>query len=90
MSSVNDFMHDLLSTAREATIDAAKDVFIDGFEDAANICLGVLSNNIDGLLKKIKSGSYLSNEEQFLLSRLTEIKSETEEYLRNYLNAGNG
>jgi hypothetical protein len=51
---------------------------------AANVCVGVLSETIDGLLKQIKSGSYLSDQEQFLLSKLNELKSQTENALSDF------
>ncbi|MBB5871895.1 hypothetical protein F4553_005274 [Allocatelliglobosispora scoriae] len=84
MSSVNGFMRDVLDGVRKRVNDRDDDVFADGFNEATSICVGILSKNIDDLLNQIKSGSYLSDQEQFLLSRLTEMKSETEKCLRDY------
>jgi hypothetical protein len=83
MSSVNDFLRDALDGARKAANNRVDDSFADGFDKAANICTGVLSKNIDGLKKKMEAGDYLSSQEQFLLSRLFEIESETEKDLRD-------
>jgi hypothetical protein len=78
---VKDFVGDLL---RESAGKHYDNIFAEGYNEAANICVGVLSKHIDGLLKQIKSQNYLSNEEQFLLSRLNELKLETESELRDY------
>ena len=58
--------------------------FTDGFNEAANICVEMLTKNIDELLNKIKFGNFLTEQEQFLLSRLTEMKSATEQSLFDY------
>jgi hypothetical protein len=82
-----DFVGDVLRESANGVIDGA---FVDGYDEAANICVGVLSKNIDDLLNRIKSGSYLSDQEQFLLSKLNELKSETQSELRDFFaNTGN-
>ena len=84
---VKDFMGDVLRESANRIID---DEFAKGYSEAGNICVGVLSNNIDGLLNRIKSGSYLSDQEQSLLSKLNELKSETESELDDFwANTGN-
>ena len=57
------------------------DAFFDGYNTAANICVDVITKNIDELFSQINSGSFLSDQEQFLLSKLNDLKSETEEKL---------
>lgn len=88
MTSGNNFMHGLLSSAgnlsRQAGIEFVEEAYRKGFNEAGTICVSVLSRNIDNLLNKIKSGSYLTDEEQFLLSRLTEMKSATEQELYDF------
>ena len=84
MSGVNGFMRDVIDGVRKRASDRLGDEFDDGFEEAANICMGVISKNVDGLLHRIKSGNYLSDQEQFLLSKLTEMQSETEKSLREF------
>ncbi|MEU8844017.1 hypothetical protein AB0D97_33720 [Streptomyces roseus] len=59
-------------------------VFTEGFNEAANICVNALTDTIAELMAKIQSGSYLSTEEQFLLSRLTKLKIELEEKLYSF------
>ncbi|WP_433474748.1 hypothetical protein ACQPZP_39585 [Spirillospora sp. CA-142024] len=78
MAHVSDF---LLDVARKVANDRTGEIFTEGFEEAANICMDVLSKNIDALLDQIKLGGNLSKQEQFLLSNLIEIKSETEKRL---------
>ncbi|MGO4349287.1 hypothetical protein AB4Z45_27735 [Paenibacillus sp. MCAF9] len=77
---------------RESDIKRMNGAFDEGYDEAANICLGVITKKIDELFSKINSDSdsYLSKEEQFMLSKLKELKSETEEQLRNfYVNGTN-
>ncbi|MFF5447573.1 hypothetical protein [Streptomyces sp. NPDC012888] len=59
-------------------------VFSEGFDEAANICVSIVAERIAELMTKIQSGSYLSTEEQFLLSRLTGLKEEMEKALHSF------
>lgn len=84
MSMMNNVVRVLVDNAKDIgrrVFDAQR---AEGFENATTICIGVLSKNIDDLMNKPKSGSYLNDEEQFLLSRLTEIKSAIEQDLLDY------
>jgi hypothetical protein len=81
---VKEFVGDLVDSVRKSASEHSDDAFADGYNDAANICVGVLSETIDGLLKQIKLGSYLSDQEQFLLSKLNELKSQTENALSDF------
>lgn len=76
--------------ARRAGRDVGDKVFADGYNEAANICVDVLSRKIDGLLSQIKAGRDLSSKEQFLLSALTELKSETQAELYRLWDAPGG
>ncbi|MFF6777260.1 hypothetical protein ACFY8W_27415 [Streptomyces sp. NPDC012637] len=67
----------------EARARARDKVYAEGFDAAANICVSILSDAIDGLMAKAKSGD-LSKQEQVVLSRLTELRAETEEVLRGF------
>jgi hypothetical protein len=88
---VKEFVGDLLGSARTSVNEHIDDAFADGYNEAANVCVGILSETINGLLKQIKPGSYLSDQEQFLLSKLNELKSETESALRDFwANADSG
>lgn len=60
--------------------------FEEGFNAAAAICVDLLSTNIDDLMGKAKCGE-LSGPEQVLLSKLTDLKSETERSLYGYWEA---
>ncbi|TWD25434.1 hypothetical protein FB570_103218 [Streptomyces sp. T12] len=84
MSIGNRVMRELGEVMRTSAGRVLDNEYADGFNSAANICVNVLSDAIDGLLAKIKSGDYLSDQEQALLSRLTELKAEMEEALRNF------
>lgn len=64
--------------------DVGDKVFADGYNEAANICVDVLSRRIDGLMGQIKAGRDLSSKEQLLLSALTELKSETQAELYRF------
>ncbi len=84
MSIDKHLLYGLLGAMGKAENDRLIDAFADGYEEAADICVSVLTKNIDGLLNQIKSGNYLSDQEQFLLSKLTQVKTETERALRDY------
>ncbi len=88
MSRGKDIARDLLSDARTAALSgmrkAADDSFVDGFNEASHICVSILTTNIDDLLNKVKSGSNLTDREQFLLLSLTEMKSATERDLFDF------
>lgn len=73
--------NDTLKKVRESADSHMNDTFFDGYNTAANICVDVITKNIDELFSQINSGSFLSDQEQFLLSKLNDLKSETEEKL---------
>ena len=77
-----DMGREILGRARSDVNNRFDVARAEGFEAAADICLNVLSRSIDGLLSRIKSGTYLTDQEQFLLSTLNDLKSETENELR--------
>lgn len=55
-----------------------------GFNDAAAICLGVISKKSDSLMQQIASGQRPSDEELAVLSSLHELKSEMDSALRAF------
>ncbi|MFQ3544224.1 hypothetical protein Q7A53_09055 [Halobacillus rhizosphaerae] len=75
------FIKDTVGDALNSQLNEA---FNDGYNEAANICVGVITKKIDELFSKINSNSSLSNQEQFMLLKLKELKSETEEELRGF------
>lgn len=85
MSNTNNILRELQDRLREGAKQRIDDAFFRGFEEAALIYLGALSEKIDNLRNKIGPGNYLSNEEQILLSELMELKSETERSLSDFL-----
>lgn len=85
-SSGNDYKRDLLERLKGFGKEIAWDVLNmprrGGFNEAAAICLNLISDNIEGLSVKIKSGN-LSKQDQLLLSQLKELKAEMEMRLEN-------
>lgn len=81
---LRDIVDDALIDVREKGNRRLNDAFNDGYNVAADICVGIITKKIDELFSQINSGSFLSEREQFLLSKLKEIKSETEEELRDF------
>jgi len=75
---------DTLKKVRESADSHMNDAFFDGYNTAANICVDVITKNIDELFSQINSGSFLSDQEQFLLSKRNDLKSETEEKLVDF------
>lgn len=76
--------NDTLKKVRESADSHMNDAFFDGYNTAANICVDVITKNIDELFSQINSGSFLSDQEQFLLLKLNDLKSETEEKLVDF------
>ena len=76
--------NDTLKKVRESADSHMNDAFFDGYNTAANICVDVITKNIHELFSQINSGSFLSDQEQFLLSKLNDLKSETEEKLVDF------
>ncbi|MEU9028151.1 hypothetical protein AB0D46_11530 [Streptomyces sp. NPDC048383] len=68
--------------AKESVLATYRDEYDLGFNEAAQICMGVLSDATDELLAKMKSGN-LSKQEQALYARLTELTSEMDRRLRS-------
>ena len=62
--------NDTLKKVRESADSHMNDAFFDGYNTAANICVDVITKNIHELFSQINSGSFLSDQEQFLLSKL--------------------
>ena len=58
-------------------------VFSKGFDEAANLCVGLLTAKLDELLGKMKTGA-LSSEEQRVFAELSELKAEMERRLYAY------
>lgn len=85
MSGTNSFMADILGKLRESASSHVDDAFVDGYIQAANDCMQILSRSIDGLINQVQSGRYLSEHEQFLLASLTKIRSEVEAAFREFL-----
>jgi hypothetical protein len=84
MASGEDFLRYVGGTVRKVALDRVDDAFAEGFKEAANISVEVLSKKMDDLLSRIKAGNPLSDQEQYLLVGLHELKSETEQSLRAY------
>lgn len=83
MASGEDFLRYVGGAVRKAANDHVSERFTDGFNEAANICVTMLSEKIDELMDRMKTGE-LSRPDQVLLSSLTVLKSETEQKLFRY------
>jgi len=79
---LKDIMDDTKNGVRESGDKWMNEAFIDGYNEAADICVSIITKKIDELFSQINSGSFLSEQEQFMLSKLKELKSETEEELQ--------
>lgn len=78
--------HAVREGAKEGVEESARAYYFNaydrGFNEAAQTCLGVLSDATEELLARMKSGN-LSKQEQALYARLTELTTEMDERLRN-------
>ncbi|WP_326773019.1 hypothetical protein [Streptomyces sp. NBC_01445] len=86
MSRGKQMLRELGHAVREEAKESGRayyfSVYDRGFDEAAQTCLGVLSDAMDELLARMKSGN-LSEQEQVLYARLTELRAEMDERLRN-------
>ncbi|GAB1329920.1 hypothetical protein [Streptomyces sennicomposti] len=91
MSRGKQVLRELGHALREGAEDSARAIYLSvyerGFDEAAQTCLGVLSNATEELLARMKSGN-LSKQEQALYARLTELTAEMDERLRNACHQG--
>lgn len=78
------FSDELKSRARAIGNQRLDEEFAAGYDEAANICMGIVTNKINDLIATINSGQLLLEKEQLLLVSLNQLKSETEEALRAF------
>lgn len=78
------FGRELLDGVRGVASEQTDAAFINGFKEAASLCLRLVADTIDALLAKITSGGLLSPEEQQVLARLTTLKTDMESELLRY------
>lgn len=83
------FLDFVKNTGKEIGRDSLRrvhdDVFGDGFNEAANICIGRLTTRTDELFAQMKAGG-LSEKEQLILSELRDLKEATERDLYGFWN----
>lgn len=53
----------------------------EGFNDAAHICKGAVSEVIDGMMARMKAGEFLSHQEQAVLAQLNELLTDMDKRL---------
>jgi hypothetical protein len=61
----------------------AGDWIKDGYDSAAHVSTGLLAHRIEELHDKNRSGKRLTQQEQYLLTTLTDIKSDMERELQD-------
>ncbi|MFG1881983.1 hypothetical protein [Micromonospora sp. NPDC049102] len=79
MSRFIDFMGDV---ARGAGARLVAEEFAKGYDEAADILMRILSEEIDELSNRPKVGRYLSEQDQFLLSSLCDIRARIQAALK--------
>ncbi|MGV9216120.1 hypothetical protein ACTFTM_30070 [Micromonospora sp. RB23] len=90
MLSENGLGARVLGAIRDSAAARADGAFADGYNEAANICVAALEGKIDGLMGQISANRYLSDQEQYLVASLRELKSNTERALRDFWNSADG
>lgn len=68
------FREFFLDPARKALTNINDDGYFDGYNEAANICLNQVGNEIEKLHSKISEGQFLNENEQSVLANLTRIR----------------
>jgi len=49
---------------------------VDGYCWGADVCIGLIENKINAMFNQMQSGNFLSEQDQFFLSKLRELQSE--------------
>lgn len=81
---MKDLIIDAIKEGKKEAIDNVKrELSFEGYDRAADICTTALTEKVDAMYKKINAGEFLSNQEQFLLAQLNELKREIENRLHN-------
>jgi hypothetical protein len=76
---MREFLRDLLTGIQSRNQDRLEDEWQDGYEQSAQVCLGVLSKEIDELQRRLGN---LPKEDQVVLSHLHELRSAMKEELQ--------
>ena len=77
MAKLNDLGQWVLGSVRQVANDRVNAERGEGFQDAADIALRVLTQRIDQLQQKMGQSPYLTTEEQVLLANLIALRTET-------------
>jgi hypothetical protein len=85
MPSGNKFVDAIVDSLRQSATNRLDHEFLHGYDEAANLCLTVLSESIDELRARIESGSFLSEAEQLLMSRLMSLREDMAHRLHGLL-----
>ncbi|MGY1551589.1 hypothetical protein ACW5CM_07355 [Microbacterium sp. A588] len=80
----NRFLDFFTDALRQGARSHVEDAFNSGFNTAANLAVGALSESIDNLLSKITDVGPLSDAEQLLLAQLTRTRTDIEGRLHRY------
>lgn len=75
---------DLVRAMREGDRNRHLAVVLEGYDAAAEICIGVLTATLDRIETKIEAGKPLSAEERVLRTELYAIRSRMERDLREH------
>ncbi|AQY01866.1 hypothetical protein [Microbacterium foliorum] len=81
-SAFDGFGGELLGSVRGMAKGHVDQAFSEGFDAAASLCVNLVAKTIADLMAKISSGVLLSNDEQILAGKLTDLKAEMEQQLR--------
>ncbi|MEV0531823.1 hypothetical protein [Kitasatospora sp. NPDC050463] len=81
-------MDRLAYEAKDMLGQGGRGVYAGGYQQAADISLGILDQKIDALMKRTTSGERLSDQELFLLGSLDALKKEMESELIDFWKRG--
>ena len=84
MADLSNLGRGFLSRVQEDVTDHLDQEFNRGFDEAANLCIGILEQKINDLANKISPSTFLTEAEQLLLATLQQLKVETEDRLDHH------
>jgi len=85
VSAGRDFIRELANIPRDVVNAHAEGRFVEGFNEAAAISFDAIAIKIDSLKEQVRQGGELSTSEQAMLVGLSDLRSDLEIRLRDYL-----
>ena len=72
----------LKDASKKIFVGIHNDVYLKGYDEAADICVSHITRSIDKLKRRMRNDNKLSEKEQFLMITLEDLRDEIEDALK--------